>query len=243
MKVAFRLRGLIVALSLLFVFACDDSDDANYGIDLRFQISSTGTGPYIPINFAIYETMEDYANNSNALISGKTEASKGTYFIREDQLKKNTEYYIDWYSDDFGHNNWSSGLERITFTYSGGGLQTFGGSSIAETPDKARKTFLNGNDPETNWRAVGASWGDDDVWNTIPPYEKYVRIKLRKDGTGVLTVKNDAEEEQTSAFTFKPSQQIAMGPDDQYLGFLDQTEDTNTILYASHRYIYTLVRE
>lgn len=221
MKVAYRLHALILALSL-FVCACDDSEPSRNDVELRLQFSLTdANGPFTPINFAIYTTAADYASNTNAYITGKTDAATGKYLIPASQLEQGREYYIDWYSDDYTINNWSYRLgaqEPLTgkiFTYTGNYL-SFGVSYLGEaSDDQARKTYLNGNDAETNWKAVGLTL-DEASWNTLPEYQKYVRLKIRKDGTGVFVRKNQSGTDLITPFTFTPNAQIIMkDPDNQ----------------------------
>jgi hypothetical protein len=248
-----QISSILILLSVLLL-ACDNDENTTSGYLLEFIHSPTSEqAPFTQMNFSIYKTKNDYTNNVNAFITGKTDAATGTYFIPADQLERNTTYYIDWYSDDFEINNWAFTVfgspltphEFIYTDYDPALSFTVVGSNKA-SDQGTRKVFLNGNDAETQWEAIGATSSGSDIWNSLTDNEKYIRITLKKDGTGTYIEKNESGQDVIKPFVFIPKSQITMQTEkSETVGTISLTDLTDrvTVVTPNRSYTYILKRE
>jgi hypothetical protein len=244
---------LFFGLCFFVLTSCDNNQEVSQtnGLLLELKHSLTEKGDFTELNFFIYETEGGYLNNSTPYISGKTSTSSGTYFIPSKKLKVNQQYYIDWYSDDYSITNWSvsSSGDRLSpnmFVYQGG-LQSFGFSYVGDSSDgNARNIFLNGNEIETTWKATGSTELGNNIWESLTENEKYIRVKFRKDWTGIYMEKNMEGQEIVRPFLFVPRRQITLlSPTNSLVGIIDETSQTSVISLGpgNRRYTYSLTRE
>jgi hypothetical protein len=244
-----------LALLLVLLSACHSDEKESSGYLLEFLHSPTVSGPptsYTPINFSIYKTQPDYFNNTNAVVTGKTDPSTGTYFIPADKLEKGTLYAIDWYSDDYTISNWAptektgAYLTPSIFAYTDND-PTFGFPYIGNyaTDGGAREVFLNGNDNETHWTAIGALRAGSSVWESLTENEKYIHLTLKKDKKGIYIEKDESGQENTTSFYFIPEKETIMRIAEGDIGTIRRTEETNIIIVApaNRSYTYTLKRD
>lgn len=140
------------------------------------------------IHLFVYTSIEDYTNSTNPLITTDIEPGSNYKLLMNDMRT----YYVDWYADEYAYTNWSGVFFQKTFSLSHIILpdktpDTFAMTKSSELYRNARLFALNGNQPQTVWRAASAfkpvPGNKVSIWNDLSADDKARSFILKKDMT------------------------------------------------------------
>ena len=169
----------------------------NEGVKQYDYTYTNNTGKDIRID--IYNTIDDYNNNTNPYLKGVAVANGGTYVIPSSDFVPNQKYYVDWYTDDYTYTNWQN-RQGFYDEFITSFVPTYQSNfnKLESVNDYARIVFLNGGAaPESKWVAVdGVAYpgGNYTEWADLPERYKYRKMTFRKDFSCTLYYMSDSSD-------------------------------------------------
>lgn len=163
------------------------------------------------VTLNIYSSLEDYKNSTNAYIRQTIPASD-KLIIGGNTLKSGQTYFMDWYTDNYTHNNWfndrynDNNLDKDYVV-----IQPVPGNNTYYTDElfkgDARLVYLENTKSQTSWRAVNyyaeSAQGFESKWDNLPEYQKYKKVVVRKDFIAEYEYKDSVGNIQKMLLPFK----------------------------------------
>lgn len=195
-----KYQGILSALLVYFTLLTGCKKDTVRDYSITNNINKV-------VTLDIYTSAVDYANNSN-LVMRKTLQPNETTTLAASTFKSGSTYYMDYYTDDFGYNNW------FNLNFPADGTTPVFHPSSSNTafyvkPDyhnANRAAFLNGNQTSTTWVAIGAYLEDNngyvDEWASLGSNGQYRQLTIRKDFNAIYSYKDASGNTQADTLSF-----------------------------------------
>jgi hypothetical protein len=189
-------------LSAIFS-SCKKKKDDNNRVTFTNQINER-------INLVFYTSAQDYATNTNPHLE-YTLAANERHIFEEKSFKAGSEYYIDWYSNDFRYNNWYNDLYNSSTAPYARIVPTPGNNTYytnASYLSDNRAVFLDNNKTNTKWKAIdyygySLQTGYVSLWNSLKEHEKFREVIVNKNFKANYTYKNAQGEIKSREIDFK----------------------------------------
>ncbi|RYZ41534.1 MAG: hypothetical protein EOP49_28880 [Sphingobacteriales bacterium] len=189
-----RLPSLIL-ISTLLLSSCMKKDDTP---EYHGMIQN-GLQQRVYLDF--YASQSDYENNRNPVRSLTVEGN-GTVAVPE-EFEGGATYFLDWYSEDLYYSNWSRNI-NVIFKVPNITPDLDPVMILSGNQSPARKLCLKAGKSESVWHATNAynwSWGNS-YWNLLSDEEKYRRLRLKKNFTGIYYWKDAAGNIDSTNFNY-----------------------------------------
>ena len=145
----------------------------------------------------VYSNMEDYKNSSNLFLR-KTVPASDKIIVPGSTFEAGKTYYMDWYTDDYYHNNWFNDMyndQDAAYVV----IKPVAGDNTYFLQDwyegKARQVYLDKTASSTTWQAVDCFLFSENLgflskWGELDEHDKYKKMVINKDFTAVYEYKD-----------------------------------------------------